>query len=171
MENLNTFLKDQCEENHYCFDCGEKNPEWASITYGTLLCIKCAGHHRGLGTHLSFIRSLTLDNWTSEQINRMKYGGNQKAKKYFIDKNINSLPINKKYQNNDAIKYAQNISNDSPIEKLPPPKFIEKSYNNIESIIEKPQINKITMKLNEKKEFEFNDLCCCFNFFFSIKKK
>ncbi|KAK9702380.1 hypothetical protein K7432_011271 [Basidiobolus ranarum] len=63
--------------NHYCADCGSKNPEWCSINLGILLCIECSGVHRSLGTHISKIRSLTLDNsFTPDLIEMVKSLGN-----------------------------------------------------------------------------------------------
>jgi Arf-GAP/SH3 domain/ANK repeat/PH domain-containing protein len=35
--------------------------EWVSINLGIILCIECSGIHRSLGTHISKVRSLTLD--------------------------------------------------------------------------------------------------------------
>ena len=39
------------------------DPDWASINLGIVLCIECSGVHRNLGTHVSRIRSLDLDDW------------------------------------------------------------------------------------------------------------
>ncbi|KAJ2824389.1 hypothetical protein GGI24_003422, partial [Coemansia furcata] len=49
------------EANEFCADCGTRQPEWCSLNLGCLLCIECSGIHRSLGTHISKVRSLTLD--------------------------------------------------------------------------------------------------------------
>ncbi|KAL0484675.1 membrane-associated protein [Acrasis kona] len=61
-------------DNKECADCNAKGPSWASINHGVFLCIRCAGIHRSLGTHISKVRSVTLDVWTDEQVNNMRAG-------------------------------------------------------------------------------------------------
>uniref|UniRef100_A0A8B9HXU9 ArfGAP with GTPase domain, ankyrin repeat and PH domain 2 n=1 Tax=Astyanax mexicanus TaxID=7994 RepID=A0A8B9HXU9_ASTMX len=52
--------------NSFCVDCDAPNPTWASLNLGALICIECSGIHRNLGTHLSRVRSLDLDDWPYE---------------------------------------------------------------------------------------------------------
>jgi Arf-GAP/SH3 domain/ANK repeat/PH domain-containing protein len=48
--------------NKYCADCNSDNKvDWVSINLGIVICIECSGIHRSLGTHISKVRSLTLD--------------------------------------------------------------------------------------------------------------
>jgi len=69
--------------NPCCADCGECKPDWASLTFGTLVCLKCAGQHRALGVAVSVVRSLHMDDWSHNQIRRMQRGGNAARKEYF----------------------------------------------------------------------------------------
>lgn len=32
--------------NAKCADCGMKNPQWASVSFGTVFCLECSGVHR-----------------------------------------------------------------------------------------------------------------------------
>ncbi|XP_008305186.1 arf-GAP with GTPase, ANK repeat and PH domain-containing protein 1 [Stegastes partitus] len=52
--------------NNFCVDCDAPNPTWASLNLGALICIECSGIHRNLGTHLSRVRSLALDDLPRE---------------------------------------------------------------------------------------------------------
>ncbi|KAM4697342.1 arf-GAP with GTPase, ANK repeat and PH domain-containing protein 1 isoform 2-T2 [Rhinophrynus dorsalis] len=65
--------------NSHCVDCDAPNPDWASLNLGALMCIECSGIHRNLGTHLSRVRSLDLDDWPSELIKVMSAIGNELA--------------------------------------------------------------------------------------------
>lgn len=64
-------------DNRFCADCGLKGVAWASWSIGVFLCVKCAGHHRGLGTHVSKVKSLSLDTWASDQLQMLKTKGNE----------------------------------------------------------------------------------------------
>ena len=47
--------------NDCCFECGTRAPDWASLGFGILICLECAGRHRSLG--ISFChRCFEFDN-------------------------------------------------------------------------------------------------------------
>ena len=79
-------LEEICKEenNSSCFDCGNKPANWASISNGIFLCLDCSSEHRGYGVKISFVRSVTMDQWTQAQVNIMKVGGNKRLKDFLI---------------------------------------------------------------------------------------
>jgi len=54
--------------NSRCCDCSSLDTNWASVSHGTLICLECAGKHRSLGVHVSFVRSITMDSWSAHQV-------------------------------------------------------------------------------------------------------
>ncbi|KAK9410961.1 arf-GAP with GTPase ANK repeat and PH domain-containing protein 1-like [Crotalus adamanteus] len=72
--------------NSHCVDCEIQNPDWASLNLGALICIECSGIHRNLGTHLSRVRSLDLDDWPVELIKVMSSIGNELANSVWEEK-------------------------------------------------------------------------------------
>lgn len=70
-------------ENCMCADCQHKVAKWASTTLGVFICIDCSGIHRNLGTHITLVRSCTLDSWTPEQAKVMKRVGNRIGNQYW----------------------------------------------------------------------------------------
>lgn len=55
MQHLRRLLQEQA--NKTCSDCGERNPRFASTTFGVFLCNQCFGVHRSLGTHITVMHS------------------------------------------------------------------------------------------------------------------
>jgi stromal membrane-associated protein len=70
-------------ENKLCADCKRNDPRWASWNLGVFLCIRCSGIHRGMGTHISKVKSVDLDVWTPEQMMSIQNWGNRRANLYW----------------------------------------------------------------------------------------
>ncbi|KAI1130126.1 hypothetical protein F5Y10DRAFT_136857 [Nemania abortiva] len=73
--------------NNLCADCGARNPSWASWNLGIFLCMRCAAIHRKLGTHISKVKSLSMDSWTNDQVESMKRVGNAASNKTYNPQN------------------------------------------------------------------------------------
>jgi len=98
-----------------------------------MICLKCAGAHRGLGVHVSYVRSLPLDSWTRyvpslrsthalthslthralhrKQIRMMNHSCNEKMIKSFENAGVpfRSLNIKKRYNTNVAKAYREQL--------------------------------------------------------------
>jgi len=66
--------------NRNCAECGSRQPTWASTNLGVFVCIRCSSVHRSMGTHISKVKSITLDSWMMNMVKHFKsQGGNKKV--------------------------------------------------------------------------------------------
>ena len=88
----------QIESNQACNDCGKINPHWCSITNAVFLCPSCARIHKKFNKNISTIKSLEVDDWSKEEIQILKLGGNEKFTNLIKSYNIPLTKDNKEYK-------------------------------------------------------------------------
>merc|ERR1712151_968886 len=102
--------------NGKCVDCGAADPNWASVSYGILLCLNCSGRHRGFGVQTSIVRSLTMDSWSHSQVLSMLEGGNDQLLQFFHRHSLSSCASNnnniieRRYKTKAALFYREKLS-------------------------------------------------------------
>ena len=105
MENI--ILADN--QNHLCFDCGSKEPKWASPYLGIIICYECAARHRSYGAHISFVRSINLDKWNRRQLKSLEITGNEYTKEKFIEMGIPKKGSFFDYESDLVLKYRAQL--------------------------------------------------------------
>lgn len=72
--------------NDRCADCSSRCPGWAALPHGVFLCIDCAQVHRGLGRHISQVKSISSGTylWYPDEIACMDTIGNKRANSWLL---------------------------------------------------------------------------------------
>ncbi|KAL0250801.1 hypothetical protein GEMRC1_000015 [Eukaryota sp. GEM-RC1] len=95
--------------NQSCVDCGCRAPRWASTNLGIFFCMNCSAIHRSLGTHISKVKSCTLDEWTMNQVDFMhSIGGNAAFNAYYEAKLSKDRKITQSCSTDDRSSFIKN---------------------------------------------------------------
>ena len=80
--------------------------------FGVFICLDCSGGQRRLGTHITFVRSCDMDEWTPEQLEAMKCGGNKNARAFFRANGVRDLHVKQdtKYSSSTARQYRSQLA-------------------------------------------------------------
>ena len=146
---INKLLKKP--ENKLCADCKNSPPSRASINLGVFICIKCSGVHRELGTHISKIKSVNLDIWSDDILEKFKKIDNKISNDYW-EYNLKKDEFNQ--MRNNPYKIMEFIRN----------KYEYKKYINNNDI---PPIDKIMIQNNNINNINNNNFN--WNYFNNMK--
>ncbi|KAG0340820.1 hypothetical protein BG000_011001 [Podila horticola] len=123
-------MREAHPSNSFCAECGAKNPDWCAINLGILICIECSGIHRSLGTHISKVRSFTLDttSYTRDLCDFIRAVGNDVSKHIWEANLVQSaaaLAAIAGDQPSDKVVFRKPVVNDTREYKV---SFIQKKY-------------------------------------------
>mmetsp|Transcript_8147 Transcript_8147/g.13143 ORF Transcript_8147/g.13143 Transcript_8147/m.13143 type:complete len:286 (-) Transcript_8147:243-1100(-) len=72
--------------NDRCADCNAKHAGWTALPHGVFLCIDCAQVHRGIGRHISQVKSASSGTylWYPDEVNALVLMGNRRANSIYL---------------------------------------------------------------------------------------
>jgi len=114
--------------NRRCADCGSYSATWCSTGFGVFVCIRCSGVHRSLGSHVTLVKSATMDNWNFKLVEKFKAHGGNKA-------------VNAKYE--ALISVFQKLDESSHADSYKVVSFIRNKYIKKEWYKEGPRPKKL----------------------------
>ena len=71
-----------------CGECKTHDPTWASWNLGVFLCGRCASAHRSLGSDISRIKSLSMEQWSGHELEVLAGIGNKRNNKFWNEKQV-----------------------------------------------------------------------------------
>lgn len=79
-KSLKQKLKELLEfqDNNNCVDCGASHPLWACILNGVFMCSDCSIIHKEMDSSITFVKLVTLADFTDNDIKLIKCGGNRR---------------------------------------------------------------------------------------------
>ena len=128
----------------------KKPAHWASINNAIYLCRHCSGEHRGLGVGVSYIRSITLDQWNENQVKLLQQGGNKRLTDFLKYCGIPRTLPKKQLYNSKILNFYRKLlkaeaNNEILSQEMPGKREMLDAYNYKES---DSSNNFNTMKIN-----------------------
>lgn len=131
--------------NKHCAECGNKQPTWASVNLGVFVCIRCSSVHRAMGTHISKVKSATLDIWKMSMVKQFEaQGGNEKVNSAYEAK----LPKGQKPTVNSDMYLVERFIRD---------KYERKTWYSTKKRKERKKKRKDSSSESEEKKLEDSD--------------